>query len=97
MVKYYEEKGMKERLKADILKVGHHGSATSTSDVFLDAVDPDIAVFQVGAHNNYGHPSDIIIEKIQKRGIIIRRNDYNGAVGFSFQNDRIDTCSVIES
>ncbi len=96
MVEYYEEKGMKERLKTHILKVGHHGSATSTSDVFLDAVDPDIAVFQVGAHNNYGHPSDITVEKIQKRGIIIRRNDYNGAIGFSFQNDRIETCSVIE-
>ena len=96
MVEYYEETGMKERLKANILKVGHHGSATSTSDIFLDAVAPEIAVFQVGAHNNYGHPSDITVEKIQKRGIMIRRNDYNGAIGFSFQDDRIDTCSVIE-
>jgi competence protein ComEC len=96
MVEYYEETGMKERLKANILKVGHHGSATSTSDIFLDAVAPEIAVFQVGANNNYGHPSDITVEKIQKRGIMIRRNDYNGAIGFSFQDDRIDTCSVIE-
>ncbi len=97
MVEHYEKKGQKEQLKAHILKVGHHGSATSTSDIFLDTVDPEIAVFQVGAYNNYGHPSDITVEKIQKRGIIIRRNDYNGAVGFSFQKDRIQTCSVIES
>ena len=97
MVEYYERKGLKKRLQAHILKVGHHGSATSTSDVFLDAVNPQIAVFQVGEHNNYGHPSDITVEKIQKRGIIIKRNDYNGAVGFSFQKDRIQACSVIES
>ncbi|MBR4411243.1 MAG: DNA internalization-related competence protein ComEC/Rec2 [Firmicutes bacterium] len=97
MVEYYERKGLENRMQAHILKVGHHGSATSTSDIFLDAVNPQFAVFQVGEHNNYGHPSDITVEKIQKRGIIIRRNDYNGAIGFSFRNGRIQTCSVIES
>lgn len=97
MVDYYERIGKSERLNAHILKVGHHGSHTSTSDVFLNAVSPEIAVIQVGRHNNYGHPHDITVEKIQKHGIMIKRNDYNGGIGFSFQKDRILSCSVIES
>ena len=97
MVRYYEGKGGKDRLKAHILKAGHHGSATSSSDLFLDAVQPEITVFQVGAGNNYGHPGDITVEKNLKRGIMIRRNDYNGGIGFSFSGDRIQTFTVIES
>lgn len=72
------------KLKADILKIGHHGSKTSTSTAFLDAVSPMVAVIQVGAHNNYGHPAQMTIEKCQKKGIILYRNDVNGAVGVSF-------------
>ncbi len=93
MVDYYEAAGQQEKLDADILKIGHHGSRTSTCDRFLDAVSPEAAVIQVGKNNTYGHPSQIIVEKCQKRDIIIIRNDYNGGIGFSFQDDhfRIDT------
>ena len=49
-----------DTLKADILKIGHHGSRTSTSPEFLSAVSPDAAVIQVG-RNNYGHPSKSLL------------------------------------
>ena len=68
-------------LDVDVLKVGHHGSKFSTGDAFLGAVSPKAAVFQVGK-NNYGHPAPSVIEKCLKNGIIIYRNDLNGAVIF---------------
>ena len=83
-----------DTLKADILKIGHHGSTTSTSDAFLDAVKPTYAVIQTGK-NNYGHPSPKIIEKCAKKGIIVYRNDYNGAVGFSFDKRGISCNTVL--
>ena len=70
-----------KKLRADILKAAHHGSRFSSSDIFLEAVDPEIAVFQVG-RNNYGHPSSDVIEKCRKKGIMILRNDRSGAIGF---------------
>ena len=83
------------KLKADILKIGHHGSAGSTSQAFLDAIEPIYAVIQVG-ENYYGHPTAEVLEKCQNSGIIVLRNDYNGAVGFSFRKGRIDCHFMIE-
>jgi competence protein ComEC len=73
-------------LNADVLKIGHHGSRYSTSDGFLDAVSPKIAVFQVGK-NNFGHPHPSVIEKCTEKGIIVYRNDLNGAVIFDEWNE----------
>lgn len=95
LVAYYEAHGQENRLQADVLKVGHHGSGSSTCDLFLDAVNPQIAVFQVGVYNIYGHPDQKIVEKCQKRGIMVKRNDYNGGIGFSFQKDQIQVHTVI--
>jgi len=69
-----------EDLKCDILKVGHHGSTTSTTDAFLSAVDPDIAVISCGKGNDYGHPHAEIIEKLKAEGIKIRRTDTEGDI-----------------
>ena len=85
-----------DALTADVLKIGHHGSPGSTSDDFLDAVRPTYAVIQTGK-NNYGHPSPKIIEKCTKKGIIVYRNDYDGAVGFSFDKKGISCNTVTES
>lgn len=74
------------QLKCDILKVAHHGSRYSTSDAFLEAVSPDIAVFQVGK-NNFGHPSQSVIEKCRQKGIMILRNDTSGAIGLYTQKE----------
>ena len=78
-------------MKCDILKVCHHGSKYSSSDTFLDAVDPQIAVIGVGK-NNYGHPSKEVIEKLCKKGIMVFRTDLNGAVGFIDRKGRIEVC-----
>jgi len=85
MMEYY--KGT-DALKADILKIGHHGSRYSTCDEFLDAVNPKYAVVQVG-RNNYGHPNSKVIEKCEEKGIILFRNDTHGCVGFSLSGERI--------
>ena len=67
-------------IEADILKIGHHGSKFSTSDTFLEAVNPQVAVFLTGK-NNYGHPDISIIEKCREKGIMIYRTDKDGAIG----------------
>ena len=83
-------------LAADVLKIVHHGSPTSTCDEFLEAVNPTYAVIQTGK-NNYGHPSPKIIEKCAEKGIIVYRNDYNGAIGFSFGKRGITCHTVTET
>ena len=75
-----------EELKCDILKVGHHGSRFSTGNDFLNAVDPEIAVFQVGK-NNFGHPHQTVIDKCLEKGIMLYRNDLNGAVSFDKEDE----------
>jgi len=67
-------------LCADVLKVAHHGSRFSTTDVFLSAVSPKAAVIQVGAFNSYGHPAPATVEKLERSGIMVYRNDRQGAV-----------------
>lgn len=85
-----------EKLSADVLKIGHHGSLTSTSDEFLDAVEPYYAVIQTGK-NNFGHPSPKVVEKCRKKGIIVYRTDYSGAIGFSFKKRNIECHTFISN
>jgi competence protein ComEC len=66
-------------LSSIILKVGHHGSDTSSSISFIDKVNPALAIISVG-RNNYGHPSRKIIKRFGKRGVKVLRTDYSGAV-----------------
>lgn len=58
-----------ENLKADILKIGHHGSRTSSAKKFLEAVDPELAIISAGANNSYGHPHPEVISLLNKLGI----------------------------
>ena len=67
-------------LDSDILKVGHHGSKTSTSEEFLSAVSPEIAIIQVGAKNRYGHPSPEVLNRLENSDIKYYRNDVDGDV-----------------
>lgn len=67
-------------IKADYLKVGHHGSITSTSDDFLNAVNPKYAVISVGKDNNYGHPANETIQKLTDADIKIYRTDKMGTI-----------------
>ena len=67
-------------LKADVLKAGHHGSSTSTSDAFLAAVNPDYAVISCGKDNSYGHPHQETMDKLNAADISIFRTDEQGTV-----------------
>lgn len=67
-------------LDCDILKVGHHGSRSSTTDEFLAAVSPEICVISVGRGNTYGHPTDEVLVRIEKYGAEIHRTDREGHV-----------------
>ena len=62
-------------LSADVLKVGHHGSTTSSSKDFLDAVAPDYAVISCGKDNEYGHPHKETMQELSRRGITTYRTD----------------------
>ncbi|MFA5576579.1 MAG: ComEC/Rec2 family competence protein [Tissierellaceae bacterium] len=67
-------------LKADVLKVGHHGSVTSTIPEFLEAVNPRLAVISSGEGNTYGHPHKEIIELLEENKIEILRTDILGTI-----------------
>lgn len=67
-------------LDSDVLKVGHHGSSTSTSTAFLAAVTPEDAVISVGAGNTYGHPAQDTLDRLAAVGATAYRTDENGTV-----------------
>jgi competence protein ComEC len=67
-------------LHADILKVGHHGSSTSSSDEFLSAVNPSTAIISVGADNPYGHPSGDVLAALARVGARVVRTDKLGTI-----------------
>ncbi len=66
-------------LKADLLVAPHHGSRTSSTPAFLDAVAPGTAVFQAGYRSRYGHPAPDVLERYRERGIALVRSDTCGA------------------
>jgi competence protein ComEC len=78
------------QLRADVLKVGHHGSSTSSSDEFLAAVHPALAVISVGAGNKYGHPSGDVIHALALVGAEVLRTDETGTVVVRTDGTRIE-------
>jgi competence protein ComEC len=70
----------KTELRADVLKVGHHGSSTSSTDSFLAAVNPALAVISVGADNTYGHPSMDVLAALSRLGTRTVRTDISGTI-----------------
>lgn len=67
-------------LKVDILKVGHHGSDSSTTQAFLDALDPDAAIISCGEGNSYGHPHAEVVDRLTAKGVTIYRTDKDGTI-----------------
>jgi len=68
--------------EADLLKVAHHGSATSTVPLLLDRVHPRFAVISVGARNTYGHPREAVLARREEAHGLTYRTDLEGAVTF---------------
>jgi competence protein ComEC len=81
----------KYNLSADVLKVGHHGSSTATTQAFLDAVKPSFAVISVGQDNSYGLPDTEVTQRIRSAGIKLFRTDTDGTVVFESNGKNI-TC-----
>lgn len=75
-----EKKILDSDLKSDLLKVGHHGSQYSSSAHFLKKVDPKYAIIQVGKNNDYGHPKQVVLDKLNKMGVQVFRTDLNGTI-----------------
>ena len=67
-------------IRADVLKIGHHGSKYSTSAAFLDAVAPRAALISVGARNRYGHPTPETLERLASADVQVFRTDQDGAI-----------------
>ena len=88
-------KNSSELLKADILKVAHHGSKTSTTYKLLTIVNPKYAVIGVGKDNKFGHPSDITIENLNKENIQIYRTDQMGEIVIRTDGRKVKLCSKI--
>ncbi|WP_353477919.1 DNA internalization-related competence protein ComEC/Rec2 [Halobacillus sp. ACCC02827] len=71
-------------IHTDVLKVGHHGSRTSTSESFLEQLSVEYAWISVGRNNRYGHPHEEVTQRLEERGTVIFRTDLHGAVSYIF-------------
>ena len=76
-------------LQADVLKLAHHGSKTSTTARWLDAVSPSVAAVSVGAGNSYNHPNESVLERLVRRNIPLYRTDHDGAIVFATNGENI--------
>jgi len=81
------EAGLLDEGDITVLKVGHHGSSTSTSADFVRAVSPDYALISVGSRNRYGHPDPAVLGRLDESGTRILRTDLHGTVGVSGRRD----------
>lgn len=79
-----------ERLRADVLKVGHHGSRTSSSRAFLAAVQPAIATISCGVRNRFGHPHVAALQALTASGARVLRTDLEGAIRITTDGERLD-------
>lgn len=85
-----------QNLTADVLKVGHHGSSTSSHQAFLDAVNPTYAVISCDGNNEYGHPHKKVVKRLDNSGITIYRTDLYGTIMAISDGQRIDFVTEVE-
>lgn len=76
-------------LKADVLKVGHHGSNSSTTQEFLNKINPKYAVISVGKDNTYGHPTPSTLSRLKKAGVEVYRTDEKGTISAESDGTKI--------
>jgi len=82
---------LKINLESDVIKIGHHGSITATSQKFLEEVNPGIAVIMVGKENNFDHPSLRIIKRLERMNIKIFRTDKHGTIKIISDGNKLYT------
>ncbi len=82
-------------IKADVLKVGHHGSGYSSTDEFLNVVNPKYGVILVGKNNSYGHPTKETLDKLINKNIKIYRTDQDGTITFTSDGKYISVKTMI--
>ena len=77
----------------DVLKVGHHGSKTSSSESFINKMNPTYSIISVGKNNRYGHPNNEVLNNLNNSKIY--RTDEDGSIMFKIKNNKmkIETCS----
>ncbi len=80
-------------VKCDVLKIAHHGSKSSSSEEFLTAAQPGVAVINAGRGNRYHHPSKEVLERLKRRGIRICRTDLDGALFIVFAHKAMQVTS----
>ena len=83
------EEELSGNLRADVLKVGHHGSSSSTTNGFLKRVQPEIAVISVGEDNDYSHPKKSVLDRLERFGCEIYRTDYDGDIVVTSDGEKI--------
>ena len=88
-----EQQIAEEQPEADLLKVAHHGSATSTIPLLLERVHPRFAVISVGARNTYGHPRGEVLARLGEAHVLTYRTDLDGAVTFYLDGKTVDSWS----
>ena len=71
----------------DVLKVGHHGSKTSSSIEFIDKINPKYSIISVGKNNRYGHPNKEVLNNLEKSKIF--RTDLDGSIMFKIKNNKL--------
>lgn len=81
----------REQLAADMLIVPHHGSRTSSTDAFITAVNPKIALFSVGYLNRFGFPKTEVVQRYRQRGVVMWQTDQTGAIQFKLSQQGIAT------
>ena len=72
----------------DVLKVGHHGSKTSSSKEFINEIDPKYNIISVGKNNRYGHPNKEVLENLENSKIY--RTDQDGSIMFKIKNNKLE-------
>lgn len=89
-----EEQILNKNIKVDILKVGHHGSKYSTTNKFLNKVNPEYAIISTGQPNSYGHPNKETLTKLENKNIKIHRTDEEGTILVTSDGTNINITNI---
>ena len=78
----------KYSLKVDVIKIGHHGSKTSSDKKFINTINPKYSIISVGKNNRYGHPNKEVLDNINKTKIL--RTDIDGTIEFIIKKNKLN-------